>query len=135
MKVTLPDDLLDAIEAANPSLKVVSPTGVASTALLQILRRLAPIPVNANLLVLHGGAYNRLIDLLGLGALRSPEAFVAAVERLHAVKIEGVEVSFSPGERDELQRRAERAGRTVEEEILAVVRGMHEQFFSQPIGV
>jgi hypothetical protein len=135
MKVSIPDDLVDTLEAVNPTLKIVSPTGTASTAFLNFLRRMVNVPVNAPVLIVHGADYDRLHELLGVGALRDTPAFTAAVERLYAVKIEGVDIPFTPGEREELQRRSERSGKPVAELIAEVVRGMHEQFFSQALGV
>lgn len=134
MRVSIPDDIIEVLETANPHVKLFSPTGQMSQAFQALLKRMVAFPAQGNLLPVYGDAHARLQDLLGLGALRTQESLVDAVQRLYDVKIGEVRIDFTPSQKEELQRRAERSGRTVEEEITAVVRGMHEQFFSQPIG-
>ena len=127
MKVSLPDDLCERLQALDPK----TPLDGILRSQLERLGDLAPL---TPALILAGPELSRLHELLGMGAIRNPQTLVVAVQRLCDIKIGQIRVDFTPAEQAELKERAKRTGRSVAQEVEAVVRGMHEQFFSQPIG-
>lgn len=135
MKVSIPDDLIDALEAANPNMRVVSATGVASQAFQTVLKAVISIPLNKPYLILTSETLDRLQQVLGLGSIKDAESLVKAAEHLASLKIGDIALDFTVGEWAELKRRAEYNQRSVHTEAELVVRSMHEQFFSQPLGV
>jgi hypothetical protein len=128
VRLNLPDDLADRLQALAPDLPLDQVVRVA----LERVQDLGPMEPA---LVLTGKELRRIHDLLGTGSTRSAKTLVAAVQRLSDIQIGQIRLDFTPAEQEELKYRAERAGRTVREEAEAVVRGMHEQFFSQPMTV
>lgn len=85
-------------------------------------------PIEAGML-LPDPAREHLETLLGVGAARTPEALLQAVQRISDLQIGGVHVEFTPGQLEELQRRAESNGRTVQEETERIVRHLSGDVF------
>jgi len=71
----------------------------------------------------------RLEETLGIGATRSFEQLVKAVERLAAIKVGEIKLPFTPGQLTELKHRAEKRGRTIEQEMKAVVDRIRDELF------
>ena len=71
----------------------------------------------------------RLEDTLGVGATRTPEDLIAAVERLAAIAIGDVKIAFTPGQLEEIKFRANKRGQTVEQAMQAVVDRIKEEIF------
>jgi len=71
----------------------------------------------------------QLEDRLGLGSIASPDALIAAVDRLGSIRIGDVRIPFTPGQLHELQHRATKRGRTIEQEIKAVVDRIQDELF------
>jgi hypothetical protein len=71
----------------------------------------------------------QLQDRLGPAATGSPDDLLHAVERLAAIKIGEVEVRFTPGQLEELAFRAGKRGRTVQQEVQAVVARIEQELF------
>jgi hypothetical protein len=65
----------------------------------------------------------------GIGSTDSPAALLAAIRRLASIAIGGVDLPFTPGQLEELKHRAEKRGRTVAQEIEAVVARIHDELF------
>jgi len=74
-------------------------------------------------------ARDRLERTLGLGATRTPEDLITAVERLAAISIGSIHIEFTPGQLEEIKYRATKRGRTVEQELQAVVDRIKEELF------
>ena len=55
---------------------------------------------------------------------------VLKVEALASIQVEGVTLDFTPGQKRELKRLADRQGITYEEIVARTVKSMEEQFFS-----
>lgn len=72
---------------------------------------------------------NRLEEIVGLGATRSAESLVLAVDRLASMRIGDIRIPFTPGQLSELQHRAQKRGRTVEAEMKAVVDRIQDEIF------
>lgn len=86
-------------------------------------------PVTVTQLDLPAAACQRIERTTGIGSTKSPEALIAGVERLAAIKIGGVSVEFTPGQLEELQHRAAKRGRTVAQEIQAAVDRVRDEIF------
>lgn len=72
----------------------------------------------------------RLIeDRLGPGVTGSDDALLAGIARMAAIRIGEVEVSFTPGQLEELAARAVKRGVTVKQTIEAVVARLRDELF------
>ena len=72
---------------------------------------------------------DRLEEITGFATTRSAPDLLAAVERLAAIKIGDIRLPFTPGQLHELQHRAQKRGRTVEQEMRAVVSRIEDELF------
>jgi len=70
-----------------------------------------------------------LQDVLGVGSTASGHTLLEAVHRLSRLSIYGCSISFSPGQLEELKFRATKRGRSVQEEIDAVVARIRDELF------
>ena len=71
----------------------------------------------------------RLEQTLGLGATRTPDDLVQAVERLAAIHVGTIQIDFTPGQLDEIAYRAKKRGHTIQQELQAVVDRIREELF------
>lgn len=71
----------------------------------------------------------RLEQTTGIGSTRTPEDFCAAVERLAKITIGTIQIDFTPGQLEEIHQRATKRGRTVKQELQAVVDRIREEIF------
>ena len=85
--------------------------------------------------VVHGGLHltaadcARLEETAGLGSTQSAGELVKAVEKLCAIKVGDIRIPFTPGQVQELQYRAKKRGRTIEQEMQAVVDRIRDELF------
>lgn len=86
--------------------------------------------VKAEGALLLGGPSRRTLDeILGIGATQTEEALVAAVQRLASLTIGEQHIDFTPGQWEELARRAARNGRSVADEVSKVVARIEDELF------
>lgn len=71
----------------------------------------------------------RLEATTGLGSTGSGPALCAAVERLAAIEVGEVKIEFTPGQLEEIAYRAKKRGRTVFDELSAVVARIKDELF------
>jgi hypothetical protein len=91
---------------------------------------LAALPPSGRFLVLAGDDLQALEDLLAGGTLTNSQDLRAKVERLAGISFQHIRLLFTPGQLEEMQRRAERQGMTVETLVSRTVPRIHEQFFN-----
>ena len=72
---------------------------------------------------------DRLELTTGLGSTRTPEDLCTAVERLAKISIGTIQIDFTPGQLEEIHHRAVKRGRTVKQELQAVVDRIREAIF------
>jgi len=70
-----------------------------------------------------------LVDILGLGACQSPKFLLDAVKRLADLKIGDVSIQFTPGQLEELARKAEKNGHSVQAEVERIVAHLSSEVF------
>ena len=102
------------------------------TLLAVVPARTFPAPyelVDPAALTLSNADRTALESTLGLGATQTPAALVAAVSRLARLRVGEVEITFTPGQLEELAHRAEKRGRSLQAEIEAVVDRIREEIF------
>jgi hypothetical protein len=68
---------------------------------------------------------------LGVSVPLTPATLVARVEAVTAVSIGDVRIPFTPGQLQELSHRAQKRGRTLDQEIRAVVARISDELFHQ----
>lgn len=71
----------------------------------------------------------RIEQTTGIGSTRTPEDLVSAIERLARISIGSIVIDFTPGQLDEIHTRATKRGRTVKQELQAVVDRIREEIF------
>jgi hypothetical protein len=71
----------------------------------------------------------RLEQTTGIGSTRTPHDLVLAVERLAKISIGTIQIDFTPGQLEEITHRATKRGRTVQQELQAVVDRIREEIF------
>lgn len=80
-------------------------------------------------LLLGGPTRRKLDEILGIGATQTEEAVVAAAQRLASLTIGDQHIDFTPGQWEELARRAARNGRSVADEVSKVVARIEDELF------
>lgn len=129
IRVTLPTTALTALEAhASDRHPLESLIALAVT-------RAGAIAPGARCLILAGDALDRVEQALGgvSGTITTGDALALRLEQQLAVSIGGVRVDFSKAELAEIKARAAKRGQTPETFIRAVVRALHDQFFTAPL--
>jgi hypothetical protein len=71
----------------------------------------------------------RIEQTTGVGSTRTPEDLARAIERLAHIEIGGIAIDFTPGQLDEIKYRASKRGRTVQQELQAVIDRIREDLF------
>ena len=94
-------------------------------------RRMLTTPVLTPGLHLDLNDVARLEAFLGVSVPLTPEGLLRAVERLTAVHLGDVRIPFTPGQLAELNHRAQKRGRTLEQEMRAVVARLQDELFYQ----
>lgn len=80
-------------------------------------------------LTLTGQERDRLELTTGVGSTRTAADLITAVERLASISIGTIHVDFTPGQLEEIAHRAKKRGRTVGQELKAVVDRIKEDLF------
>lgn len=65
----------------------------------------------------------------GISTTHTVAALVGAIERLAQIHVGGVRVEFTPGQLEEIAHRAAKRGRTVQQELQAVVDRIKDEIF------
>ena len=126
MRVTIqmPDDLYDLYakraEATNER---------PSSYLSHVLKAFQQADVDDRIIIIRKIQRQRLEELFARPVI-SDEDLVRQVERILTLSIEGVELRFTPGQKAEIKRVAERNNLSYEEQVKRTVRGMEQAFFS-----
>lgn len=101
-----------------------------SSLLAEQLKRFAHIDPYDRIVVIPSGQRDELEKILSGGVIEDAADLVLKVEALAAIQVEGVTLDFTPGQKRELKRLADRQGITYEEIVQRTVKSMEEQFFS-----
>jgi hypothetical protein len=72
---------------------------------------------------------NQIEETTGLGTTSSGPELLRAVQRLASIQIGDIRIPFTPGQLAELQHRAHKRGRSVAEEMKAVVARIEDELF------
>lgn len=80
-------------------------------------------------LLLSAADCRAIEETTGFGTTRSPAALRAAVERLATIAIGDIRLAFTPGQLEEIAHRAGKRGRTIEQEMKAVVDRIEDELF------
>lgn len=125
MRVTIPDELADAIAAK------LQKTQTLDGEVIRLLRFCEHVPATETPLLLHNAQLGELGRILGREAsLRSFTDIVAAVNFLAGLSFGHLRFQFSAGQLAELQRRAEREHMSVDEYTARVLRSLCQSFFT-----
>jgi hypothetical protein len=124
MRVTIPDDLADALQAK------LTPAQTLDGEVTRLLTACSGVPAGSQVLVLDAHRLNELAALMGRPSLLSYTDLVATIERLGSLSFGALRLQFSPGQLEELQHRAAREGMPVEEYTARILRSWTSNFFT-----
>lgn len=125
LRVSVTDGTLDRLTQRSGAQR--DPEYVAS----QLLSDAAEcLPAAGRYVVVAGPELEALERILGGGSVTHGTDLRVKVERLAGISFQHIRLQFSPGQLEELARRAERQGRTVEQIVEMMVPRIHEQFFN-----
>jgi hypothetical protein len=97
----------------------------------EILRAaLKDLPTDGRYVVVSGLDLEGLETILSGGSVLNALDLLRKVERLAGITFNNIRFEFTPGQLEEIQRRAERLGLTAEELCRRTVRKMEELFFT-----
>lgn len=85
--------------------------------------------VDPRLLALSGPDRDRLEATTGVGSTRTAADLITAVERLASISVGTIHVEFTPGQLEEIAHRAKKRGRSIGQELRAVVDRIKEDLF------
>ena len=112
--------------AAGPDALLAQATGAIAAA-----RRMLTAPVLQPGIHLDLLDVSRLEAFLGVSVPLTAATLLMHVERLTAVHLGDVRIPFTPGQLAELNHRAQKRGRTLDQEIRAVVARLQDELFYQ----
>lgn len=124
MRVTIPDDLADAIQAK------LSKAQNLDGEVTRLLAACSSVPAGGLVIVLGPDRINELAKILGRPSLQSYGDLLTTVERLAALSFGHIRFDFSPGQLSEIEHRATREGMTVEEYASRIIRSLTSSFFT-----
>ncbi len=101
-----------------------------SSLLAEQLKRFAHVDPFDRILVVAARQRDELEGVLSGGGIEDASDLVLKVKSLASIQIAGVKLDFTPGQKRELKRLAERQGITYKEIVERTVKSMEEQFFS-----
>ncbi|KKL13353.1 hypothetical protein LCGC14_2526630, partial [marine sediment metagenome] len=101
-----------------------------SSLLAEQLKRFVHVDPYDRIIVIPSAQRDELERILSGGALEDAADLVLKVEKLASIRIGGVSLDFTPGQKRELKRLADRQGITYKEIVARTVKSMEEQFFS-----
>jgi hypothetical protein len=90
---------------------------------------LISIPSEGRYAVLSQKELQQLEDLLGGGSILNGDDLLKKVQRLAGITYGHIRLQFSPGQLEDLKRKADRQGKTVEQLVEQMAPRIHEQFF------
>lgn len=126
IRVSLTDDAMQSLHTRGARLHR-DPEVVASQLLRDACRE---FPVDGRHLILDHDTLAALAMLLGGGDVLNGPDLTDKVSRLAGITFHNIRMEFTPGQLEELNRRAERLGLTAEELTRRTVQRMEELFFT-----
>lgn len=101
-----------------------------SSILAEQLKRFVSVDPYDRIVVVPSRQRDELEKVLSGGAIEDASDLVLKVEALASIQVEGVKLDFTPGQKRELKRLADRQRITYDEIVRRTVKSMEEQFFS-----
>lgn len=126
LRVTLPDVSMDQL---HERMHQQTRGDLEATASLALIAALSSLPVQGRYTVLEQADLIKLEDILGGGSILNGADLLAKVQRLAGVSFEHIRLQFTPGQLEELGRKAERQGKSVAQLVDQMAPRIHEQFF------
>lgn len=125
MRVTLPDTLLDALEA------LAAPTHSSVDQVVEALvRRTLHVPVQDRYLLLSGETRQALEVLIGHPVTDAAD-LVTQVDRLAAIRFGTITLKLSPKQKEEVKRRAGKRGLSVPDLVAEIAAEIEPLFFDR----
>ena len=123
MRIDLPDDLADRLQADAPKRPL-------SRIVQDRLKLVEGISLQDRTLILTGKDLRALEELLGKGSLLTAQDLLQYLSARLAMQIDGFDLPFTFAEKQEMTLRARRNGRTIDQEIRDQLHLFHDLLFN-----
>ncbi len=124
MRVTLPDAVTDLYQAYAD--KQGKPLDVI---LADRLKRTASVAPGTRVVFVSGAALEAIETRVGGGQITTAEELRTRIDRLASISFMGRDLQLSPNQLEELAKRAERQGKSIDDLILDIWRTLRDDFF------
>jgi hypothetical protein len=125
LRVALPAPFMDRLHRAAQTLD----RDLETAAAMVLANGLASLPLQGRYAVLDQPTLQALEDLLGGGSVFNGADLLEKVKRLAGISYHHVRLQFTPGQLEDLQEKARRQGKSVEQLVEQMAPRIHEQFF------
>jgi len=115
MRITIPDELADLLQALAPKKQV------EDIAITQ-LKRFLSISPREHILVIRDAERKKLEDVFQVPELKNAQDILDAVQKQHRMTFAGVDIDYSPAQLREIERRARKNRRPMEDEIKDIAK-------------
>lgn len=126
LRVTLPSWAIPKLEAVAHE---QGDKDLETAASQQLGTALSTLPATGRFAVVNQQELQTLEDILGGGSVLNGADLLKKVERLAGISFGHVRLAFTPGQLEDLKRKADRQGKTVEQLVDQMAPRIHEQFF------
>lgn len=100
------------------------------TAASQVLATgLSALPLQGRFAVIHQAELQALEDILGGGSILNGQDLLKKVQRLAGISYHHIRLNFTPGQLEDLEWKAKRQGKTVEQLVEQMAPRIADQFF------
>lgn len=128
MRITISDEVYESLSAHARAAKITPDLLIERQ-----LARFAGYPVTQRLVILTRDSLHQIELLLGGGQIQSPEALVARVRSHATVSFGEVDLALSPAEKEEIQHRAQKQGKAVQQVLEDLAAQLKESMFHETI--
>lgn len=125
LRVALSDTSMDRLH----EIAKLQERDLETAAAQHLANALIAIPPTGRYAIISAPELQALEDILGGGSVLHGKDLLAKVQRLAGITYHHVRLQFTPGQLEDLQEKARRQGKTVEQLVEQMAPRIHEQFF------
>lgn len=125
IRAPLPESSMDRLHEAAKEMDRDPETAAG----MLLANALASLPYSGRYAVLSQAELQALEDILGGGSVLNGKDLLAKVQRLAGISYHHIRLNFTPGQLEDLQFKAKRQGKTVEQLVEQMAPRIADQFF------
>ncbi len=128
MRVTIPDPLADQYQA------YATQQGIPLDAVVtKQLTRVQSVTPGSRVVILGANHLDYLAEKLHGGDVQSAEDLLQKVDRLAGIKFEAIDLKLTPAQLEEVQHRAERQGKSVDQLVHEMWAFLSQELLRTPV--